>query len=178
MFKKGGDYSHETKRCLLLGRKAMINLDSISKSRHYFVKKCPYTQSYGFSSSHVWMWELDHKEGWVLKNWCFWTVVLEKTLESPVNSSEMKSVNTQGNQPWIFTGRTDAETKTPKPWSSDVKCQLIGKDINAGERLMAGEEDDKRWDGWMASLTQWTWAWVRCGRWLRTGEPGVLHSME
>ena len=90
----------------------------------------------------------------------------------------MKSVNTQGNQPWIFTGRTDAETEAPKPWSSDVKCQLIGKDINAGERLMAGEEDDKRWDGWMASLTQWTWVWVSFGRWWRTGEPGILQSME
>ena len=83
-----GDCSHEMKRCLLLGRKAMTNLDSILKSRHYFTDKRLSSQSYGFSSSHVCMWELDYKEGWVLKNWCFWTVVLEKTLESPLDCRE------------------------------------------------------------------------------------------
>ena len=97
------------KRRLLLGRKAMTNLDNILKSRHYFANKGPSSQSYGFPSSHVQMWELDHKEGWASKNWCFWTVVLEKTLESPLDSKEIKSVSPKGNQPWIFIGRTEAE---------------------------------------------------------------------
>ena len=83
----------------------------IKKQRHYFADKSLYSQSYGLSSSHVWMWELDHKEGWTLKNWCFWTVVLEKTLESPLDS--FKPVNSKGNQPWIFIGRTDAEGEAP-----------------------------------------------------------------
>ena len=165
MFKKGGNCSHEIKRCLLLGRKAMINLDSISKSNYYLANKGPHTQSYRFSSSHVWMWELYHKEGWVLKNWCFWTVVLEKTLESPLNSQEMKPVHPKGNRPWIFTGRTDADIEAPQPWPPDMKFQITGKNTDAGERLMAEEEGDKHWDGWMASLTQWTWVWVSFGRW-------------
>jgi len=88
-----GDCNREIKRCLLLWRKAMTNLDSILKSRDYFAEKGPSSQSYGFSSSRVWMWELDHKEGWVLKNWCFWTVVLEKTLESPLGCKEIQPVN-------------------------------------------------------------------------------------
>ena len=93
-----GDCSHEIKRRLLLGRKAMTNLDSVLKSRHYFANKGPSSQSYGFSSSHVWMWELDHKESWTLKNWCFWTMVLEKTLESSLDYKEIKPVNPKGNQ--------------------------------------------------------------------------------
>jgi len=104
-----GDCSYEIKRCLLLGRKAMTNLDSVKNQRYYFANKGPSSQSYGFSSSHVWMWELDYKESWTLKNWCFWTVVLEKTLESPLDCKEIKSVNPKGNQSWIFTRRTDAE---------------------------------------------------------------------
>ena len=105
-----GDCSHEIKRRLLLGRKAMTNLDSVlRKQKHYFADKVPSNQSYGFSSSHVWMWELDHKEGWALKNWCFWIVVLEKTLKSPLNCKEIKPVNPKGNQPWIFNRRADAE---------------------------------------------------------------------
>ena len=97
-----------TEQCLVLGRKAMTNLGNILKSREYFTNKGPYSQSYGFSSSHVWIWELDYKEGWVLKNWCFWTVVLEKTLESPLDFKEIKPVNCKGNWSWIFIGRTDA----------------------------------------------------------------------
>ena len=109
-----GDCSHEIKRCLLLGRKVMTNLDSIlKKQRHYFVNKGPSSQGYDFSSSHVWMWELDHKESWALKNWCFWTVVLEKTLEGPLNSKEIKPVNLKGYQFWIFIRRTGAEAETP-----------------------------------------------------------------
>ena len=104
-----GDCSHEIKRPLLLGRKAMTNLDSILKQRHYFANKDPSSQSYGFSSGHVWMWELDHKEGWTLKNWCFWAVVLNKTLENPLDWKEIKPVNPKGNQSWIFIRRTDSE---------------------------------------------------------------------
>ena len=126
-----GDCSYEIKRSLLLGRKAMTNLDSILKSRDYFADKGLYSQSYGFSSSHVWTWELDHKEGWVLKNWCFWTMVLEKTLESPLDSKEIKPVNPKGNPSWIFIGRTDPEAEAPN-WPPNVKSQLTGKDLDAG----------------------------------------------
>ena len=105
-----GDCSHEIKRCLLLGRKAMTNLDSILKSRGItLLTKVHYSQSSDFSSSHLWMWELDHKESWALKKWCFWTVVLEKTLESPLDCKEIKPVYPKGNQSWIFIGRTDAK---------------------------------------------------------------------
>ena len=104
--------SHEIKRCLLLGRKAMINLGKVlKKQRHHFADKGPYSQSYVFSSSHVQMWELDHTEGWAPKNWCFLIVVLEKTLESPLDCKEMKPVNPKRDQPWIFIGRTDAEAE-------------------------------------------------------------------
>ena len=102
----------------------------IKKQRHHFANKGLSSQSYGFSSSHVWMWELDHKEGWALKNWCFWTVVLEKTLESPLDS-KIKPVNPKGNQPWIFIGRTDAEA--PIIWPPDAKSRLTGKDPDAGK---------------------------------------------
>ena len=99
----------------------------IKKQRHYFANKVQYSQSYGFSSSHVRMWELDHKEGWTPKNWCFWTVVLEKTLESPLDCKEIKPVNPKGNQPWIFIGRTDAEA--PILWPPNAKNWLIGKEL-------------------------------------------------
>ena len=126
-------------RGLLLGRKAMTNLDSILKSclfnfaRHNFANKSPSSQSYGFPSSHVWMWELDSKESWVLKNWCFWTVVLEKTLESPMDCEEIQPVHPKGNQSWIFIGRTDVEAETPILWPPDVKNWLIGKVPDAGK---------------------------------------------
>ena len=105
----------------------------IKKHRHHFADKGPYSQSYGFSSSHVWMWNLDSKEGWALKNWCFWIVVLENTLESPLDSKEIKPVNSKGNQPWIFTGRTDAEAEAPILWPPDMKNWLIGKDLDPGK---------------------------------------------
>ena len=112
----------------------------IKKQSHQFADKCPYSQSYGFSRSHIWMWELNHKEWWVQKNWCFWTVVLEKTLESPLDSKEIKSVNPKGNQSWIFIGRTDAETEAPILWSPDEKSWLSWKDPNAGEDWRHGEK--------------------------------------
>ena len=126
-----GDCSQEIKRCLLLERKA--NLDSILKNRHFFANKGPSSQSYGFSSSHVWMWELDYKESWALKNWCFWTVVLEKTLESPLDCKEIQPVRPKGNQIWIFIGRTDVEAETPILWPPNAKNWLIWKYPDAGK---------------------------------------------
>ena len=99
---------------------------------HYFANKGPSSQSYGFSSSHVWMWELDYKESWAPRNWCFWTVVLEKTLESPLDYKEIKPVHPKGNQSWIFIGRTDAEAETPILWPPDAKSWLIWKDPDSG----------------------------------------------
>ena len=128
-----GDCSHEIKRHLFLGRKAMTNLDSILKSRDYFANKGLHSQSYGFSSSHVWMWELDHKEGWVPKNWCFWTALLEKTLESPLDCKEIKPVNHKRNQFWIFIGRADAEAEAPILWPPDVKNWFTRKNPDAGK---------------------------------------------
>ena len=116
-----GDCSHEIKRRLLLGKKAIANLGSVLKSRDI-------TLPTNVSSSRVRDWELDHKEGWAPKNWCFWIMVMEKTLESPLNSKEIKPVNPKGNQPWIFIGRTDAEDEAPILWPPDVKNRLIGKD--------------------------------------------------
>ena len=134
-----GDCSHEIKWCLLLGWKLMTKLDSILKEqRHYFANKGPSSQGYGFSSSHVWMWELDYKESWAPKNWCFWTVVLEKTLESLLDYKEIQSVHPKGDQSWVFIGRTDAEAETPILWPPDVKNRLIWKDPDA--------EKDWRWE--------------------------------
>ena len=104
----------------------------IKKQRHFFAYKGPQSQRYGFSSSHVWMWELDNKKGWVLKNWCLQTVVLEKTLQSPLDS-KIKPVNPKGNQSWILTGRIDTEAEAPTLWSSDTKSPLIGKEPDAGK---------------------------------------------
>ena len=127
-----GDCSHEITRHLLLRRKVMTKLDSILKSRHYFANKGVPSQSYGFPSSHVWVWELDYKESWVLKNWCFWSVVLEKILESPLDCKEIQPVHPKGNQSWMFTGRTDAEAETLILWPPAVKNWLIWKDPDAG----------------------------------------------
>ena len=129
------DYSHEIKRCLLLGRKAMTNLDHILKSREkgLCADKGLYSPSYGLSISHVWMWEVKHKEDWAPNNWCFWTVVLQKTLESPLDCKEIKPVNSKGNQFWIFIGRMDADTEAPILWPLDVKICLIRQDPDAGK---------------------------------------------
>ena len=107
--------------------------EHIKEQRHYFADKRPCSQSYGFSSSHVWMWELDHKGSWVLKNWCFWIVVLEKNLESPLDFSEINPVSPKGNQSWIVIGRTDAEAETLILWPPDVNNWLIRKDPDAGK---------------------------------------------
>ena len=111
--------------------------------RHYFVHKYSSCLGYGFSSGHVWMWELDYKESWALKNWCFWTVVLEKTLESPLDSKEIQPVHSEGNQSWIFIGRTDAEAETPIIWPPDAKIWLIWKDPDAGKDWRREEKGTK-----------------------------------
>ena len=122
-----GDCSHEIKRCLLPGNKTMTNLDRILKSRDItLLTQVHIVKAMVFSSSHVWMWELDHKDGWATKNWCFWIVVLEKTPENLLDFKEIKPVYPKGNQPWIFTGRTDSEAETPLLWPPDVKNGLIG----------------------------------------------------
>ena len=126
-----GDWSHEIKRHFLLARKAITKLDSIVKSRDITLATKFCIVSYGFSSSHVWMWEMDHKEGWAPKNWCLRIVVLKKTLQSPLDSKETKPVNLKGNQSWIFIRRADAEA--PILWPPDVKSWLIEKDPNAGK---------------------------------------------
>ena len=133
------DGSHEIKRHLLLGIKAMSNLDSILKTRDIiFANNSPSSQGYGFSSSHVWMWELDYKESWAPKNWCFWTVVLEKTLASPLDCKEVQPVHSKGDQSWVFIGRTDVEAETPIFWPPDAKIWLIWEDPDG--------EKDWRWE--------------------------------
>ena len=127
-----------------------ITRQHIKKQRHHFAAKFLYSQSYGFSNSHVWMWELEHKEGWAPKNWCLQTVVLGKSLESPLDCKEIKPVNPKGNQHWIFIGKTDAEA--PILWPPDEKCQLIGKDLDVGEDWSQnGEGGSRGWNGWIAS---------------------------
>ena len=126
--------SHEIKRCLFLGRKVMTSpRQHIKKQRHHFADKSPYSQCYGFSSNYVWIWDWGHKEGWAPKNWCLQIVVLEKTLESPSDCKEIKSVDLNGNQPWIFIRRTDAKAKAPVLWPPNAQSWLTGGDPDAGE---------------------------------------------
>ena len=138
--------------------------------------KGPSRQSYDFSNSHVWMWELEYKESWVPKNWCFWTVVLEKT---PLDSMEIQSIYPKGNQSWIFIGRTVAKVETRNTLATWCEELTHWKRPWYWEKLKAGGEGDNRgWDGWMSSPTQWTWIWVDSGSWWWIGRPGVLQSME
>ena len=123
--------------------------------------------------------ELDCEKSWAPKNWCFCTVVLEKTLESPLDCKEIQPVHPKGDQSWVFIGRTDAEAETPILWPLHAKSWLIGKDPDAGEGLGAeGQGDNRGWDGCMASPTQWTWVWVNFRSWWWTGRPGMLRFME
>ena len=149
----------------------------IKKQRHYFANKDPSSQSYGFSSGHVWMWELDYKESRVPKNWCFWTVVLEETLESPLDSKEIQPVNSKGNLSWLFIARTAAEVETPILWPPDVKNWLIGKDPDAGkdwkqEEKGMTENEILGWHHWLDG-----YEWVNSRSWWWTGRSGVLQSM-
>ena len=156
------DCSHEIKRHLLLGKKVMTNLSyrqRIKKQRHYFADKVLYSQSYGFSSSHVQMSGLDHKEGWSAEIWCFWTVVLEKTLESPLDSKKIKPGNPKGNQVWIFIESIDAEAETPILLPPGVKNWLIGKDPDLGkdwgqEEKGVTEDEMVGWHHWINQYEQ------------------------
>ena len=125
----------------------------------------------------MWMWELDYKENWAPKSWCFWTVLLEKTLESPLDCKEFKPVHPKGNQSWIFIGMTDAVAEAPVLWPPDVKNGLIGKDPAAGKDWRQEEKGMTGWDGWMASLTRWTWVCVSSQSWWWTEKPGMLQSL-
>ena len=149
----------------------------IKKQRHYFADKGLPSQSYGFSSIHVWMWELDYKESWALKNWCFWTVVLEETPESPLDC-KIKTVHPKGDQSWISIWKDWCWS-----WNSNALatwCEELThwKRPWCWERLkVGGEGDNTGWDGWMASPTRWTWVWVVSGSWWWTGRPGMLQSV-
>ena len=133
----------------------------IKKQRRYFADTGSSNQGYGFSSSHVWMWELEYKESWGLKNWCFWTVMLEKTLETPLDCKKIQPVHPKGNQSWIFIGRTGTEAEGPILWQPDLKESAYWKRPWCWERLRLGREEGNRGqDGWMASLTQWTYVWA------------------
>ena len=141
----------------------------IKKQRHYFTNKGPFSQSYGFSSSHKWMYKLDYKESWASKNWCFWTVVLEKTLESPLDNKEIQPVHPKGNRSWIFIGRTNAEAETLILWPPNAKNWLICKDSDAGKDRRRDEKETTE-----DEMVEWTWTWVNSGSWWRTGKPGML----
>ena len=175
-----GVCNHEIKRRLLLGRKVMTNLENMLKGRDITLPTKVLCQGYGFSSSHVWLWELDHKESWVPKNWCFWTVVLEKSLESPLDCKEIQLVHSEGDQPWDFFGRNDAKAETPVLWPPHAKSWLIGKNSDAGrdwgqeekgmtEDEMAGWHHwlDGRESGWTPGVSNGQGGLVCCNSWSR-----------
>ena len=146
----------------------------IKKRRHYFANKGPSSQGYGFSSSHVWMWELNYKESWALRNWCFWTVVFEKTPESPLDCKEIQPVSPKGNQSWVFIRRTDAEAETPILWPPDVKNWLIWKDPDAGkdwrqEEKGTTEDEMVGWHHWLDGY-EFEQAWG-----IGDGQGGLVH---
>ena len=146
------------------------------KQRHYFVNKGLSSQGYGFSSGHVWMWELNYKKSWA-QNWCFWTVALEKTLESRLDCKEIQPVHPKGNQSWVFIGRTDVEAETLIFWPPHAKIWLIWKDPDAGKDWGWEEKGTAEDEMVGASPTQWTWVWVDSRSWWWTGRPGVLRFM-
>ena len=147
----------------------MTNLNSILKNRHITLSKKVHLVK------AKWMWELDYKESLAPKNCCFWIVVLEKTIESPLDFKEIQPVHPKGNQSWVFIGRTDAEA--PILWPPDAKSWLIWKDPDAGKDWRQEEKGTTRWDGWMASPIQWTWVWASSKSWWWTGKLGMLQSM-
>ena len=149
----------------------------IKKQKYYFANNSLSSQGYGFSSSHVWMWELDYKESWVLKNWCFWTVVLEKTLESLLDCKEIQPVHPKGDQSWVFIGRTDGEAETPILWPPDAKSWLIGKDPDAGKDWRQEEKGttEDEMDGWYHWLYGMSLSELQTLGW--SGESDVLQSL-
>ena len=149
-----GGCSHVIKRCLLFGRKVMTNIDSIFKSRDItLLTKVQASQGYGFSCGHVWMWDLDCEESWAPKSWCCRTVVLEKTLVSPLDCKEIQPVHSEGDQPWDFFGWNDAKAETPLLWPPHVKSWLIGKDSDAGRDC--GQEEKGTTEDEMAGWHHW-----------------------
>ena len=172
-----GDCSLEIKRRLLLGRKVITNLDSILKSRDITLPTKVHLVK-AMVIFHVWMWELDYKESWVPKNWCFWTVVLQKTLESPLDCKEIQPVHPKGNRPEYSLEGLMLKLKLQylATWCEEL---TLLKRPWCWERLKVRREgDDGGWDGWMASPTQWTWVWASSRNWWRTGKPGMLQSIE
>ena len=147
-----GDCSHEIKKCLLFGRKFMTNLDSILKSRDITLSTEVHLVKASFSSSRVWMWELDYKETWASKNWCFWTVVLEKTLESPLDCKKIQPVHPKRDQSWLLIGRTDVEAETPILWPPDANSWLVGKDLDAWKDW-GQEEKGRQRIRWLDGIT-------------------------
>ena len=148
-----GDCSHEIIRRLFLGRKVMTKTrQHIKKQRHYFTNKDPSSQSYGFSSSHVWIWELDYKENWVPKNWCFWTVILEKTLESPLDCKDIQPVYPEGNQSWLFIEGTDAEAETTILWPPDGRTNSFEKTLMLG-MTEGGRRRGRQRMRWLYAIT-------------------------
>ena len=156
-----GDCSHEIKRYSL--KKSYDKpRQHIKKQRQYFASKGSCSEGYGFSSGHVWMWQLDYKESWAPKNWCFWTVVLEKTLESPLDCKEIQPVHSTGDQPWVFIGRNDAKAETPVLWPLNANSLLVGKDSDVGrdwgqkEKGMT-ENEMAGWHHWLDGCeSEWT----------------------
>ena len=171
----GGDCSHEIKRCLLFRKKVFYQTrQHIKNQRHYFVNKDPFSQGCNFSTSHVWMWDLDYKETWASKNWCFWTVMLEMTLESPLHGKEFQPVHPK-DQSWVFIRRTDVQAETPILWPHDAKSLPIWKDPDAGkaqrqEEKGMTEDEMVRWHhqlnghefGWTPGVSDWSWGLVYC----------------
>ena len=167
------DYSHEIKRHLLLGRKAMTNLDSILKSWDIaWLTKVLMVNVMVFSSSHGWMWEFDHKGSWALKNWHFWKVALEKTLERPSGSKEIQPVRPECSLKGLML-----KLKLQYFCHLMRRADLLEKTLVLGKIEGRGEGDDRWWDGWMALPTQWIWVWVNSRSWWWTGRPRVLQSM-
>ena len=158
-----GDCSHEIKRRLPPWKESFDqSRQHIKKQRHDFVNKGPSSQGYGFSSGHVWMWELDYKENWVPQNWCFWNVVLEKILESPLDFKEIHPVHPKGDRSWVYIGRTDGEAETPILWPPDAKNWLIGKDPDAGKDWWQGEKGmtEDEMAGWHHRLDGHEFEWT------------------
>ena len=149
----------------------------IQKQRHYFANKGPSSQVYVFSSGHVWMWELDYEESWALKNWCFWTVVLEKTLEGPLDCKEIQPVHSERDQPCDFFGRLMLKLKLQYFGHLMRSVDSLEKTLMLGGIRGRRRRDDRGWGGWMSSPTQWTWVLVNSGSWWQTGRPDMLWFM-
>ena len=149
----------------------------IKKQRHHFANRGPYSQSYVFSSSHVWMWELYHKEDWVPKIWCFSTTVLEKTLMSPLDYKEIQPVYPKGNQSWIFMEGLRLKLKLQYFGHLMQRTELLEKTVMLGKIEGRRRRDDRGWDGWMASPMRWPWVWIGSRSWWWTAKPGLLQSM-